>query len=178
LKAAAQAWKDDMLAELGRDDRPFIVGHPDSKTTQLPAADGIGHGNVRWSSQHPNSSFFTGWTNTSDRITWDVEVGQSGTYEVEIFYTCAVKDVGSTIEISFRDSHLRGDVTEPHDPPLRGAEHDRVPRGESYVKDFRPMKLGTIRLEKGRSELTLRALNILGSQVMDVQLLLLTRKDD
>ena len=36
------------------------------------------------------------------------------------------------------------------------------------------MRLGTLDLKKGRGELTLRALQIPGSQVMEVRMLLLT----
>ena len=82
----------------------------------------------------------------------------------------------STIELSFNGGRLAGKISTPNDPPLRGAEHDRVPRGESYVKDFRPLKLGTIHLEKGRGELTLRATHIAARQVMDVRLIMLTRR--
>jgi arylsulfatase A-like enzyme len=174
LAAAVKTWKAEVLAESANDDRPFIVGHPSGKHTILPAADGIGHGNARWSSQHPNSSFFTGWTDTNDRITWDVEVAESGDYEVELFYTCPAADVGSTIELSFNDSRLTGKISDANDPPLRGAEHDRVPRGESYVKDFRSLRLGIIHLEKGRGDLTLQALNVPHDQVADVQMLRLT----
>jgi len=92
-----------------------------------------------------------------------------------IYYTCAEQDVGSTIELRFNRSWIQGKVTEPHDPPLIGAEFDRVPRsGESYVKDFRPLRLGVFRLEKGRGELTLRALIVPGRQVMDVRAVALT----
>jgi hypothetical protein len=70
---------------------------------------------------------------------------------------------------------VTGKVNEPHDPPLVGAEFDRVTRGgESYVKDFRPLRLGTFQLEKGRGELTLRALVVPGRQVMDVRAVMLT----
>jgi hypothetical protein len=56
-------------------------------------------------------------------------------------------------------------------------EHDRVPRkGESYVKDFKPLRLGEIQLQPGRGLLTLRALKVPGKQVMDVRLILLTLK--
>ena len=58
---------------------------------------------------------------------------------------------------------------------MRGAEFDRVPRkGESYVKDFKPLKLGVIELKAGRGELTLRALKVPGKQVMDVRSIYLT----
>jgi hypothetical protein len=54
-------------------------------------------------------------------------------------------------------------------------KQDRVPRrGESIMKEFRPLNLGTMRLEKGRGPLTLRALQIPGKQVMDVRLITLT----
>jgi arylsulfatase A-like enzyme len=176
--AAISAWKNDVFDKDKRDERPFIVGHPDSKLTQLPARDAVGHGTIERSSRHPNCSYFTNWTSTDDRITWDAEVAAAGTYEVEVYYTCPTADVGSTIELSFNGSSVQGKITEPHDPPLQGAEHDRVTRQESYVKDFRPMKLGAIALEEGRGEFTLRALKIPGSQVMDFRLLVLTRLHD
>ena len=70
---------------------------------------------------------------------------------------------------------LRGKIIEAHDPPLRGDENDRVKRQESYVKDFKPMSLGTIHLEKGKGTLTLQATEISGKQVMEFRLLMLTR---
>ena len=90
-------------------------------------------------------------------------------------YTCAATDIGSEIEMSFNGRTLTGKVTEAHDPPLRGAEHDRVSRGaESLVKDFKPLALGTVELEKGRGTLTLRAPKVAGKQVMDVRSIVLT----
>ena len=175
LAAAVKKWRKELLAGLADDQRPFTIGHPDSKNTQLAAADAVPHGGIRRSNRAPNSSFLTNWTSPDDAITWDAEVLASGDYAVEIYYTCPASDVGSTVELTFNGNRLSGQVAEPNDPPLRGAEHDRVPRGESYVKDFRPMKLGTIHLEQGRGELTLRATKIPGSQVMDFRLLVLTQ---
>ena len=57
-----------------------------------------------------------------------------------------------------------------------GAEHDLVdPRAESYVKDFKPLRLGEIQLEKGVGQLVLRALEVPGDAVMDFRLLMLNR---
>ena len=70
---------------------------------------------------------------------------------------------------------LSAKVTEAHDPPARGAEHDRVPRqGESYVKDFKPLRLGVVELPRGRGELTLRATDIPGGGVIEVRAVTLT----
>jgi hypothetical protein len=44
------------------------------------------------------------------------------------------------------------------------------------MKEFHPLKLGTMHLEKGRGLLTLSALEIPGANVMDVRLVTLTLK--
>lgn len=180
LKEIADEFRAEMLANYGADfdDRPFVIGHPDAKVTQIPARDGIGHGNIVRSSRYPNDSFFQNWTSLKDSITWNCQVGRTGTYRVEMFYTCPKTDVGSTVEISFGEDVLTGRITEPHDPPLTGMEQDRFERSESYVKDFRRMTLGDIRLKQGQGRLRLRALEIPGSQVMDFRLMLLSRVDE
>lgn len=175
LKAAAADWRQSVLNNSGKDRRPFVIAHPAVPWTHIPARDGIAHGNIKRSSIHPNCSYFLNWTGTDDNITWNVEVGSSGKYEALLWYACPQADVGSTVELSFGKSRLVGSVTEAHDPPLVGREHDRAPRTESYVKDFRAMKLGVIDLEKGAGTLTLRALKIPGRQVMEFRQLTLQR---
>jgi len=175
LSKALARWKEEMLPGLKNDDRPFPVGYPEFPVTQLPARDGVPHGNVKRSASAPNCSYFTNWTAAADSITWDVQVAAAGRYEAVIYYTCPKADVGSTVELSLGGSRIQAVVSEANDPPLRGAEHDRVPRkGESYVKDFRPLRLGVVELKAGRGPLTLRAPAVPGKQVMDVRLLLLT----
>jgi arylsulfatase A-like enzyme len=175
LSRAVDDWKRDVLAALTKDERPFTVGYRAFPTTPLPARDGVPHGHVRRSSNAPNCSYFTNWNSTDDRITWDIDVATAGQYEVVAYYTCAQADVGSRIEMSFKENRLEGLVTGAHDPPLVGAEHDRVPRvGESYMKDFKPLRLGLMTLSQGRGALSLRALAIPGKQVMDVRAVLLT----
>lgn len=176
LKAAVERFKEEVVAGYDQDDRPFLIGHPDYKYTQIPARDGIAHGGIERSNKFPNCSYFRNWTSLDGEITWDAEVGATGDYDVELQYACPAKDVGSTIELSFGDNRLVSKITEAADPPARGDEHDRVPRVESFVKDFKSMKLGTIHLEKGPGTLTLRALEKPGDQVMEFRLLLLTRK--
>ncbi|MEO8350450.1 MAG: hypothetical protein ABI680_01890 [Chthoniobacteraceae bacterium] len=91
-------------------------------------------------------------------VSWDFEVATPGRYVVDIYYACAAADLGAEIELSFRNSRCKGTLTNTNDPPLLGAENNRVPRqGESYVKDFKPWRIGEIDLAQGRGELTLRA---------------------
>lgn len=176
LSDAIARWKKEVLVELPKkDDRPFPVGYKEFPTATLPARDGVPHGMVQRSARAPNCSYFTNWSFLDDRITWDIEVATAGRYEAVINYTVSAENVGSTIELSFGAGKLVGKITEANDPPLYGEKNDRVPRvGESYMKDFKPLRLGTIELKQGRGELALRAVRIAGKQVMDVRSVVLT----
>ncbi len=186
LRAARDSWAKEILPELKQPPRPFVLGHPGSKYTQLPARDAIASGAIRRSNRFPNCSFFTNWKSIEDSITWNVEVPADGIFEVELYYACGKEDAGSIIELSMQSgasgaipgSSVRAKVNQPHDPPLRGASEDCVKRTESYVKDFRPLKLGRMKLSRGAGKLTLRALEKPGSQVMEVRLLFFTRVND
>ncbi|MCX6898741.1 MAG: sulfatase-like hydrolase/transferase [Verrucomicrobia bacterium] len=156
------------------DDRPFTVGYAEFPMTPLPARDGVPHGDVKRSAGAPNCSYFVNWTSPNDSMTWDIEVHTAGNYEVAIHYTCPSADAGSTIELSSKDSKVTGKVAPAWDPPLI-TDQDRVPRkGESYLKEFRRLNLGKMRLEQGRGLLTLRALKVAGKTVMDVRMVQLT----
>ncbi len=170
--------KSDWLATIHppkKDERPFTLGHPDHEYTQLPARDGIPHGNIKRSNQHPNNTFFTNWNSVKDSITWDVEVLSDGEFEVELYYTMKPKNLGVAIQLTHGHSTFITRITEAHDPPLTGMENDRDPRIESYVKDFKPKILGNIKLQKGRSLLTLKIPHMDGDGGIDVRLLMFRR---
>ncbi|MBT7743438.1 MAG: arylsulfatase [Opitutae bacterium] len=182
LLAAVKKFDNEVASELGTDDRPFVIAHPGAKRTQIPARDATVHGGLKRSNKFPNCSYFTNWTKTEDKLTWEVEVGASGKYLVEMWYTCPKKDLGSVVQLSFTNKgsfvSVGNLVQQANDPPLRGMENDRSPRTESYVKAFKPMKLGVIELKKGKGALTLQALKIPGSQALEFRLLMLTIVDN
>jgi hypothetical protein len=173
LSQAVARWKREVLTA-GKDNRPFPVGYREFSVTPLPARDGVASGAIRRSAPAPNCSYFTNWRSTEDKVTWDVAVNTAGDYEAVLLYTCPKEDVGSTVELSCQGAAVQGKVTDAFDPPLIDTM-DRVPRkGESYVKDFRKLRLGSLRLNQGRGMLTLRALSIPGKQVMDLWAVVLT----
>ena len=176
LSKAKEKWKAEVLSELPKKDiRTFPIGHPNYNFTQIPARDGKANGNIKRSNKFPNCSYFTNWTSVSDSISWEAEVLESGRFEVELYYTCAPEDIGSVFELRFKNHTLIGEVKEAYDPLFQNVEYDRIPRVESYTKDFRKTTVGIIDLEKGKGFLTLKALEIPGSQVMDFRLLMLKR---
>ena len=176
LTAAVRQWRDEMLPGLRDDERPIPVGYVQFPITLLPARDGNPEGKVHRSNKFPNSTYFCDWTSTEDRMTWDIEVANSGQYGVTLHYACPESDVGAVFELQFQDRRLRGQVTHAHDPPLIGPGHDRVPRAEGPMKNFQPLEVGTLDLPAGRGLLTLRALEIPGRQVMELRYVVLTLK--
>lgn len=176
MSKSVEIWKKNVLQELPKtDNRAFPIGHPDFSFTQIPARDAKASGKIKRSSQHPNDSFFTNWVNTADSIYFEGEVLTAGNYEIEVYYTAPLADLGAEFELSFSGETLKGKITEGHNPPLTGMENDRVLRIESYVKNFKPFKLGNIYLKKGKGILTLKATKIAGKQVMDFRLMVLKR---
>jgi len=176
LRADVAKWKREVLGELdSKRLRPFTLGHPGSEWTQLPARDGRPAGTITRSNRFPNCSYFTNWTSTDDRVSWPVDVLADGRFEVTLHYAVSKADVGATIELSRGETRLTATISRPHEVPIRGGEHDRVPRQESYVKDFQPLRMGVIELSRGRGDLVLRATGIPGSQAMEFRLLMLRR---
>lgn len=148
-------------------DRPFTVGYGPS--TRLEARDGRPHGTIQRSSSAPNNSFFTHWTRKDDYITWDIDVGETGRYAAIVHYTCAQEDVGCTVRLSMEGGDAVGArVVEAFDPPLYDKSKERVADSHYFVKDFRPLELGTIQLQRGRGLLKLDATDMRGERVIDV----------
>ena len=178
LQEVADGYLEQKRLELPTvDNRPFYLGHPAMRFTQIPARDGKPHGGIERSNKYPNCSFFTNWKSVNDSISWNVEVPETGRFKVSLYYTCPLGDEGSMIELSLDSDRLIGTINEPHDPPLRGIEEDLSPRIESYVKDWKVVEIGTIDLKAGKGDLTLKAIEIPGKSVMDFRLLLFERLD-
>ncbi|BCX46471.1 N-acetylgalactosamine-6-sulfatase [Haloferula helveola] len=178
MRDFATKYLAEVAPNLKNDQRPFTVGY--SPVTWLPARDGVPKGGVKRSGRAPNCSFFTHWTKPSDSIEWHVKVGSAGRYEAILHYTCPESDVGSSIELSLGDAKLHATITEAHDPPLYGMESDRSDRGgsESFVKDFKPMRLGEIDLPEGEGTLRLKAIEVPGDSVAEVRWIELRRSED
>ena len=176
MMKVAEQYRKQIEAELPKvETRSFYLGHPALKYTQIPARDGLEHGNIKRSSRWPNCSFFTNWTSPKDSITWQVEVPEDGSFKVTLYYTCKEGDEGSTIQLSVGESVLQAKILEAHDPPLRGMDEDLSPRMESYVKDWKAVDIGSIDLQKGEASMCLTALDMPGNTVMDFRLFLFER---
>jgi hypothetical protein len=176
LLKAKEQWEQTALIELPKKDkRPFYIGHPSLHTTQIPARDGTPSGAIKRSNRYPNCTYFTHWINANDSISWKTEVPKEGDFEVTVYYSCSEDAIGSVFELSFGESKIQGTIKEAHNPEEYGAEEDRVIRAESYVKDFKPLNIGTIHLQKGKGTLILQGVKKTGEMMMDFRLMLFKR---
>ena len=176
MKSEKLNWNKNILIELPKkDERPFVIGHPEMQNTQIPARDATPNGDIKRSNYYPNCSFMTNWINIEDSITWEVDVAEDGDFEVVIYYTCAKDAIGSQFELTFGESKIMGQINKYHDPKEYGQDQDRSPRIESYVKDFLPLKIGKIQLKKGKGTLRLKGIKKNGKELMDFRLLILNR---
>ena len=179
MSAALKDWIEETKGTASPKDknRPFPVGHPKAKWTQLPSRDAIASGKIRRSNRFPNCTFMTNWVNTKDEITWDVNVLAPGTFEVEMYYSCPKSSVGTQLELRCGEGVVATEIKEANDVPLVGAEEDRKQRQEGYVRRWKPMRLGQITLVSGRQTMSLRATEMKGQQVADMRLLMFRRLD-
>ena len=190
LQREVAEWRENVLSitrkanegvgRRGVDPRPLTVGYREFPITMLPARDGTPSDGVERSSSAPNCSYFVNWKTTAGRMTWHIDVHTAGEYEATVDYTCAEGDAGSVVELSAAgNASLKANVTTAWDPPLYTNQDTLVrPAGESQMKPFRSLRLGTILLQDGEQDLVLRALEIPGRSVMDVRRITLTLKTD
>ena len=147
--------------------RPFHVGF--GPLTTLPARDGVEHGNIQRSAKAPNNSFFTNWTSVDDSITWNIKVGTAGSYDVTLHYTCAAGDEGATVTLGVDGgTPITKMVTDVFDPPLYAKPKERVTGSHYFVKDFKAVPMGSLRLDAGKATLRLGSRDIRGQRVIDV----------
>uniref|UniRef100_A0AB33J9Y5 Arylsulfatase n=1 Tax=Prevotella sp. GTC17260 TaxID=3236796 RepID=A0AB33J9Y5_9BACT len=171
-------FKEKLLAHFPQEDtRPFTIGHPLETYSKLPVRDATIVGAIERSNRYPNCSYFTNWRSEQARVSWNVEIEESGLFEAYVYYTCDERNVGSIFELSTnRDSeNLVFTLNQVNDQPMLGAELDRVPREESYMKGFAPCRVGKIRLSKGAATLSLRAKKLKNEEAMNFWMLELKR---
>jgi hypothetical protein len=175
MRAAVKNWRSEVIGS-AKTQRPFLVGHKQRVRTELPAQDGKALGNtVKRSAPAPNCSYFTNWKSEADRIVWDIEVLESGKYEIFIEYTAPPQSVGTKVRCEIGEKVIENEIQREFNSEVRGAEKDRFPRnGESLMKDFGRQSLGSTELVPGRSNLTLSLLEIkseLGLELKSVELI-------
>ena len=158
--------------------RPFTINYNTANYTHLPARDAEINGDLKRSSIHANCSFIENWKNTNDYIFWEIDVLEDGINNIELYYTLEKESVGTEIALEFENQIIKKTIDEFHDPNLVGFEEDKIKRIESYTKDFKKIKIGTMSFKKGLSKLKLKTTKKVGKKSIDFRLLILKNENE
>tara|TARA_B100001057_G_scaffold271570_1_gene271844 strand:- start:6194 stop:7972 length:1779 start_codon:yes stop_codon:yes gene_type:complete len=169
-------WIDEVLnTSLSDEKRPFTISGNLNVNNVLPARDSYFSGGIKRSNRYPNDSFLTNWSK-SDSIYWPIQVMNDGLYSLRIFINADNESLNSELIVSTNNSNSEGKVNKVFISNLRGMENDRVPRIESYLKDFDAIDLNPINLTKQSKYLSIkRGNNSLGS--LDFKRIILKSSD-
>jgi arylsulfatase A len=180
LHAAFEAAAADVTKE-GLAPLPIPVGYPQWPIVTLPGHEAFLEPSTREGISYMGRSgwandYITNWTSTEAYPWWEVEVVKAGLFEVTLMYTCPKEDIGVKVRAEIGKKSLEGVVNKTHNPsPLPSP--DRVPRGEVYEKIWASLTLGAVKLNKGRTKLVVRALEIPGDKAFDLKAVRLRRID-
>ncbi|MBN2411273.1 arylsulfatase [candidate division KSB1 bacterium] len=169
MSADYRSWFEDVTGELhNRPDRT-PVGYDEAPTVTLLAPESRQKGNIKFKGKTGwANDWLTGWTDTESIVWWDINIIKSADYEITLFYSCPEQDTGSDIVVTVGGKDLKGTINQAHDPAPFDT-YDRVKRTEVYEKVWGELNLGRVRLNQGDTELSVRAVKIPGSRVMDLK---------
>jgi arylsulfatase A len=113
------------------------------------------------------NDWLTGWADVKSRVWFEIDVMNSGEYDVELAFGCPVEDAGSSVSISVGDSRLQTVI--PAAPAAEIPLPHRDEKGKSRYRNrqWSSLELGTVTLSKGPAKLTIEPLDLRGKQIMD-----------
>ena len=71
---------------------------------------------------------------------------------------------------------IKKTIDEFHDPSLVGFDEDKIKRIESYTKDFKKIKIGTMSFKKGLRKLKLKTTKKVGKKIDRLQIINLKKR--
>ena len=156
---------------------PVPVGYAEADPVTIPAPLVAMKGSVKFKGRAGwANDWITGWTSTDDTLAWEIDVVRAGRYEPALLYACPAAEVGSRIRLEVGGQTVEAVLRKAHDPePIPSP--DRVPRGEVYEKVWASLVLPAVKLDKGRTRVTVRATTIPGKMVADLKAVRLRRLD-
>jgi hypothetical protein len=145
----------------GTDAPRLPVGYPEIESVALQAEDSRLHGGLEFRrKQGWAHDSVLNWRSSDDRATWDLDVLQSGRYEITLMVGCGPEDVGGTVRITAGGRLAEAHIHKAHDPmPVKQRAHDRVAvwtSGPVPIMTWIPVAFEAILLEKGPAQLVVR----------------------
>ena len=177
LSAQYDAWFSD-ISSGGLQRFPLPVGHAEHNPVELHAPQAFFDPPLFFASGPGFANdWLTGWTDARAMVAFEIDVVSAGDYEMELAYACPASDAGSRIRIAAGDASV--ETTLPAGPAEEILLQHRDEDGKTRYRnrDWAHLKIGTVKLPKGPARLTVQALTLTGSQVMDFKQVKLRRLD-
>jgi arylsulfatase A len=93
----------------------------------------------------------------------------AGDYEIELALACPPTDAGSRLRIIVGKESIDAIVTAAPAPEIALPHRDEAGKSRCRNREWTTLKAGTLKLPKGPAQLTLEALTMPGTQVMELK---------
>lgn len=194
LKDEYLTWFRQVESEL-QDQTALPIGLDGQEKIMLPAHESYFTEGIRFREGHGWAhDWITEWKSTDDSIFWKVDVFGGAHWQASIQYTTMNEDVGAGVELGFVKAEnmelapeesrrstenmykTLGTISESfHPAEIIGI--DRIPRIETYEKEWKRVDIGTIYIPEGIETLYMVATYIPGKEVGHLKGLILEKVD-
>jgi len=131
------------------------AGFSGESSFTLPVQDAALSGKIKYSSIHPNQSHTESWIQNGDSILWTLNINNKGTYRVEMQYGCTAGETGSQMALITSSGSVPFRMSEPFESTVL-PDKDYVKRSESVERTWSWMDVGTVTLNEGKEEISLK----------------------
>lgn len=175
LSATYEAWWKDVSSR-GFTRFPLPVGYDEEDPVELHTPQAYFEGGLQFfCGPGFANDWLTSWKSLEGKIWFDIDVVKAGNYEVTLRYLCPQADGGSKIRVSIGAANLEATVP---GAPVTGIPlpHRAEKEGKTYTNmEWAMLKAGRVQLPKGPARLTVKALSMPRTQVMDLKGVILQR---
>ena len=158
LRAEFLRWFEDVTKGVKYAPIPIPLGHLAEPTVEIQASWAKWQGdNVKYVFRGYDWDTIEGWKAAGENATWNLDVRRAGRYAVELSYGRSARG-GGVLSISMGESQIR--VTPPPTPT---------------ADVFERIKIGTLEIPKGSAVLKAEVVEGMGTEVLRLNRLFLTR---
>jgi arylsulfatase A len=168
LSMQYEAWFDDISAA-GLARLPIQIGHAEENPVTLHAPQAYFEGLKFYAGPGYAHDWLTGWTDAASKAWFEIDVVRAGEYEVALRYTCPAADAGSKLKVTVGDQSHEVTVTAAQPLDLRLPHRDEAGHARYVNRQWAGLPVGKFALAKGRSRLTIEALDKPGAAVLDLK---------
>ncbi len=168
-------WFNDISND-GLQRYPLPIGHAEHNPVELHAPQAYFDEPLRFT-HGPGYAheWLTGWTEAEAKVWFEIDVVRAGVYDIELTIACSEPDAGSKLTLTVANQSL--DITVPSCPPveIELPHRDELGKAKYRNREWTTLQVGSVKLARGNTRLTLQPLSMAGSQVMEFKQARLTR---